>query len=1142
MTLNIVFWNVRSLKDRGKISQITDFLFLDNKPHIIILAETWKDEQSTRSLLTPLGRNYTILTTNYSNHNRGVAILYQHKYLTHNNAIISPDGWHITVDFLHLPTNHQFTLTGLYSPSQSHSERSQYFQDFFSSHSPADNHILMGDFNISLTPMDQYNCQSFDQVMANSLSNSLALWNLIEPTDDSTEHMPTWFKSYSDPTAIMKKIDYLFATPHIVNKITPAQVYLNPHISDHSPIFTTLNFNNHLPKPRWKLNPLLISSNNLFCQHTQAWASYMSQATNLHEWLCYKQSAIENIALIQSQFQRSQNRLITTIKENIKIATLSATSHPSPQNHTHLSALVEALNHFTKQKSAVYLSRLQLHKDLKGELPSSFISSLMEEQTCTTIDSIDTGTTTLTGATATEYITSTFQEIYSKKSTCQESASQLLCNLPQLSASHKSLLQSPITIDEITAAIQNLSPHKAPGPDGLSAFFYQQFSHLLAPTLLKVFHNFLHEPVETEDHSAFLFALISMVPKKVKVIKAFSHIRPISLLNIDYKILSKIINSRFAQVMPSIIHPDQTGYIKGRFILNNAMALRLSLSQSESCHVFIDFEKAFDKIQHHWIRECLEGFGFPPAFINWIHLLQSHNTAAFYFNCQQQGLLQIQSGNRQGDPMSGNLFVIGIEPLAIQIRNNPAIKHAFLSISHSKVIGLHVDDIWMNTADTTSMSIAVSHCHSFCKASGSVINIKKSYTLNQLSDDQFGFTTIPDSGFTHLGIPVNKNGQSFPATTIISKVQKSAQALKNLHLSLQGYKLLAHCYLYSLFTYTAYILEPPTDFYKSFSKSIKTLMWTNRPKVSHKRLIQTKENFGIGLKDPKTLMLALHTSFMMKLLSVHSPISAAITEHYTANTKNLKVAPAAYKFNKTHSWLKLFFTAFPNPQPFKGLFLHINGKHKEYIFHSTHLRRCKVILTKTQNISSLPNIKTPKGNAIPLPYLKSQGILSMTWNLHHLKCKHFTTTPTLQSIYDERLEKSNPPPDLSESTIKKLQTYSLDDSVFTKIWKLKVRPYTKQFGYLFLLNSLPIYHGQPCIACQQPLSQNHIFELCPFFTTIMQPKSTNLSTLLINLSAIWLTFNKLTHDQQFHPTSATLLWQTILQSETNRHNNMTKQM
>lgn len=110
--------------------------------------------------------------------------------------------------------------------------------------------------------------------------------------------------------------------------------------------------------------------------------------------------------------------------------------------------------------------------------------------------------------------------------------------------------------------IDQLSPHKAPGPDGLSAFFYKSFKQLLAPALLLAFNNFLNNEISVNDHTSFLYALISCVPKKVKVIKAFSHIRPISLLNIDYKILSKILNSRFTPVLPSIIHPDQTGYIK----------------------------------------------------------------------------------------------------------------------------------------------------------------------------------------------------------------------------------------------------------------------------------------------------------------------------------------------------------------------------------------------------------------------------------------------------------------------------------------------------------------------------------------------------------------------------------------------------
>ena len=319
------------------------------------------------------------------------------------------------------------------------------------------------------------------------------------------------------------------------------------------------------------------------------------------------------------------------------------------------------------------------------------------------------------------------------------------------------------------------------------------------------------------------------------------------------------------------------------------MALRLSLSYSTSTHVFIDFEKAFDKVQHSWIRKCLKGFGFPELFIQWIQQIQDFNTASFYFNCVEHGLINIESGTRQGDPVSGNLFIIAIEPLAIQIRSHPQILPAHLSATATKVIGLHVDDIWFNTHDTPSMVIAINLCESYCKASGSIINKKKSYALNQLTDDLFGLTQIPDQGFSHLGLPINKWGYSFPENSILPKVQKTTQHLKNLHLSTNGFKLLAHCYLFSLFTYAAYVLEPSTAFFTLFSKSIKHLLWNKRPKIATKRLVQTTENTGIGLKDPKTLMKALHSSFMFRILSSESPVSLAISEHYNSLQKTLKL-------------------------------------------------------------------------------------------------------------------------------------------------------------------------------------------------------------------------------------------------------------
>ena len=87
--------------------------------------------------------------------------------------------------------------------------------------------------------------------------------------------------------------------------------------------------------------------------------------------------------------------------------------------------------------------------------------------------------------------------------------------------------------------------------------------------------------------------------------------------------------------------------------------------------------------------------------------------------------------------MSGNFFDIEIEPLAIRIRNHPHIIPAPLSPSFSKVIGIHVDDVWLNTADSASMKTGIKLVFTFATPSGSVVSVSKSFLLNHLDSDLF---------------------------------------------------------------------------------------------------------------------------------------------------------------------------------------------------------------------------------------------------------------------------------------------------------------------------------------------------------------------------------------------------------------------
>ena len=95
---------------------------------------------------------------------------------------------------------------------------------------------------------------------------------------------------------------------------------------------------------------------------------------------------------------------------------------------------------------------------------------------------------------------------------------------------------------------------------------------------------------------------MSLIPKKFKDNTILENLRPISLLNEDYKILTKAITKRVEKVPPDIINVDQTGYVKGQYIGENIRLIQdvlhyTSLTNEKGIAIFLDFKKAFDMIE-----------------------------------------------------------------------------------------------------------------------------------------------------------------------------------------------------------------------------------------------------------------------------------------------------------------------------------------------------------------------------------------------------------------------------------------------------------------------------------------------------------------------------------------------------------------
>ncbi len=179
-------------------------------------------------------------------------------------------------------------------------------------------------------------------------------------------------------------------------------------------------------------------------------------------------------------------------------------------------------------------------------------------------------------------------------------------------------------------------------------------------------------------------ASISLLLKKDKDPTSCDSYRPISLLNVDFKILAKVLCSRLERVLPSLILLDQTGFTPGRHSFFNTRRLLNILfscpSDLPEIIVSLDAEKAFDRVEWGYLFFILGKFGFDSNFISWIRLLYSSPTASVYTNGIRSPPFSLQRGTRQGCPLSPLLFNLAIEPLAIWLRSHNGLREFLVMV------------------------------------------------------------------------------------------------------------------------------------------------------------------------------------------------------------------------------------------------------------------------------------------------------------------------------------------------------------------------------------------------------------------------------------------------------------------------------
>ena len=136
-------------------------------------------------------------------------------------------------------------------------------------------------------------------------------------------------------------------------------------------------------------------------------------------------------------------------------------------------------------------------------------------------------------------------------------------SIPSLSEEKKKICEFDLTSFECLSVLRNMPKNKSPGNDGITSEFYLFFWNIIGFFVLEVLNTGLKTGQMSSSQRQ---AVITLIEKEGKDRRKLINWRPISLLNVDYKIASKVLAQRICSVLPTLIHADQNGFVKGRYI------------------------------------------------------------------------------------------------------------------------------------------------------------------------------------------------------------------------------------------------------------------------------------------------------------------------------------------------------------------------------------------------------------------------------------------------------------------------------------------------------------------------------------------------------------------------------------------------
>jgi hypothetical protein len=462
------------------------------------------------------------------------------------------------------------------------------------------------------------------------------------------------------------------------------------------------------------------------------------------------------------------------------------------------------------------------------------------------------------------------------------------------------MLCREFSVEEITSALDTIGDLKAPGPDGMHAIFYKQFWELVGDKVSEEVLNVLRGGQMPGEWNETTVVLIP----KVKEPESMKDLRPISLCNVVYKLISKVLANRLKQVLVEIIAPNQSAFVPGRLITDNILLAYECTHYMKNkkrgnmgyAAVKLDMSKAYDRVEWDFVEKMMRKLGFAEE---WISLIMRCVTSVSYqirLNGSLTDTIIPQRGLRQGDPLSPYLFLICAEGFssllnkAEQCGELEGIKISAEAPSFNHLLFADDSLVLIKATRASAKSLQnVLHLYEVC--SGQTINFDKSSimfsenTREEMRTQVLRELNIGAEARTekYLGLPVYV-GRARTKTFeyLKDRIWQKIQGWKERMLTKSGKDILIKACAQAIPTFAMSCF----DLTKSLCEQISTMVcrwwWAQNEEenkvhwLSWEVLSKTKREGGLGFRDLHGFNMAMLARQAWRMLTNPSSLCARV--------------------------------------------------------------------------------------------------------------------------------------------------------------------------------------------------------------------------------------------------------------------------